>query len=488
MDYLAYDLGASSGKLFRGMYDGSRLTLETVHRFDNAVIPLTNGLYWDFLSVWRNLCLGIQKASRECTIRSIGVDSFCNDFSFIDQDGELLSPMRAYRDARTIRCGEAIYEKMSQWQLYQETGNQIAYFNTLMQLAAMRREQKDVLLDDAHRLLFLADLIAYYLTGEELAERTVSSVSQMYRFDAEDWSDLILETFRIPRRLFGTLTDSATLSGRTTQSFCKTWGLEEFDFISVCQHDTASAFLAVPGSDDRAIISCGTWSLVGCENNEPIINDYGFQNNIANEGSLPGHHRLLRNVMGSWLLQELRSEYLADGHDYSYARMEELAKDHPAFGFLIDVDDPRFFSPGDMRQKIRESCWSPAGGQPETVGQFVRCIYESLALKHRWAVEKLEILTGRRFPMISIIGGGSKDALTCRMTASACGRPVIAGPSDASALGNILAQLLAYCEIRDVAQGRELIRNSFSSIQYDPAQSEQWEQVYGEYVEKFHLQ
>ncbi|MDR1539342.1 MAG: rhamnulokinase [Clostridiales bacterium] len=488
MDYLAFDLGASGGKLFRGVYNGSLLALSEVHRFYNTAVALGSGIYWDFLRIWQNLTIGLQKANREGVSRSFGVDSFSNDFSFIDKSGELLAPMRCYRDKRTARCAEAIYQKMTRRELYGESGNQIAPFNTLMQLAAMREERKDAVIDAAHRLLFLPDLIAYYITGETLAERTVSSVSQMYRFDTEDWSDTILDTFHLPRRLFGTLIDPGTISGKASRDFRGHLGIGGFNFVSVCEHDTASAFLALPNDGDRAIISSGTWSLVGCEVKNPIINDYGFRHNIANEGSFPGHHRLLLNVMGSWLLQELRADLQADGQDYNFVQLEALARESSEFAFLIDVDDVRFFSPGDVRRKIRETCFARNHALPETAGQFARCICESLALKYRWALDKLETLTGRKFPEISIIGGGSKDALICGMTADACSRLVVAGPWEASSLGNILAQLLAFGEIKNIAEGRELIDRSFSQCCYYPEQSERWEQIYMKFTEHFGLE
>ena len=487
MSYLALDVGASSGKLFRGNFDGARLSIETVHRFENRAIPLRDGLYWDFLGIWQNLCVGLQKASLGGNIKSIGVDSYCNDFSFIDKDGELLLPIRCYRDERTIRCADAIYATMSPAELYRETGNQIAPFNTLMQLAAMRAEGKDALLDGAHRMLYMPDLIAYYMTGETLAETSICSVSQMYSFENGGWSDKILEVYNIPKRLFGTLTVPGTISGKTTRQFERHWGLENFDFVSVCEHDTASAFLAASGGGNQAIISSGTWAIVGCESATPVISDYGFKYNIANEGSLSGHHRLLRNVMGSWLLQELIKDYVRDGIELSFAELINLAESAKPFAFLIDVDDDVFFSPGETRRKIREKCVAEDGRIPETIGEFARCICESLAMKYRWAIERLETLTGRKFNEISVIGGGAQDVLSCQMTADVTGRLVAAGPLDASAIGNILTQLLAHGEIGSIAQGRELVKRSFPQTHYEPKSSTIWNKAYDRYTARLGL-
>lgn len=479
MGYLAFDLGASSGKLYYGSMDGNRLLIEPVYRFENYAIPLNGGLYWDFLNIWRNLCTAIQKANASFAFRSIGVDTYSNDFSFINRAGELLSPVRCYRDIRTKRCERQIYETVSKDFLYHETGNQIAPFSTLMQLAAMRIEHSDAVMDSAYKMLFLPDLIGYYISNEIVSERTVSSVSQLYRFQTGDWSDKILNAFRLPRELFGALTDPATVTGSATNAFRKEWGVQPFNFISVCEHDTASAFIASPGDQNRVIISAGTWSLVGCENESPVICEIGFRHNIANEGGLPGYHRILRNVMGSWILQELNAEYKRDGESYTFAELESFAEKSAPFAFLIDVDDPAFFSPGNMREKIREKCLSIDGRAPESPGEFARCICESLALKYRWVIEKLQAATDRVFTQISVIGGGSNDMLTCQFTANACRLPVVAGPADASAIGNILTQMIARREIADVSQGRELVKSSFPFRQFEPQDLDAWEEAYG---------
>ena len=487
MNCVAFDLGGSGGKLFRGHFDGSCLSLSEVHRFENGAIQLGQGLYWDFLSIWKNLCIGLQKAGREGSFSSLGIDAFCNDFGFIDAAGRLLGPIHSYRDPRTIRCSDAIYRKTASDMLYRETGNQTAPFSTLMQLSAMRIEGDDLLMDTADQLLFVPDLMAYYITGQRMAEHTLCSVTQMRRADGSAWSTGILNAHNIPHKLFAPVVDPGTVSGKATAQFQSDWNVGAFDFVSVCEHDTASAFLALPGNEDRAIISSGTWAIVGCETKEPVISDYGFRYNFANEGSLPGHNRLLRNVMGTWILQELRAEYAASGKMYDYGQLVELAAESEPFAFLIDVDHEDFYSPGNMREKIQKHCWARHSGIPETPGQLVRCICESLAIKYRYSIERLEKLAGRTFPAISIIGGGARDALTCLMTASVCGKPVIAGPTDATALGNILVQLLAHGEIASVEQGRDLIAKSFQFTEYAPSDCSVWDEIYQGFMDHFHL-
>lgn len=488
MNCVAFDLGGSSGKMFLGSFDGSKLTLSEIHRFGNGTIQLGNGLYWDFLRIWENLCIGLQKAGQEASFSSLGIDAFCNDFGFIDQQGRLMGPIHSYRDPRTIRCAESIYRKTSPDFLYRKTGNQTAPFSTLMQLAAMRLEKDDLLMDHAERLLFVPDLMAYYITGEQLAERTLCSVTQMYGADGNGWVREILEAHQIPGEIFAPVINPGTTSGRATDAFCSRWNVSPFDFISVCEHDTASAFLALPGNEQRAIISSGTWTIVGCETKAPVISDFGFHYNFANEGSVTGRNRLLRNVMGTWILQELRAEYAAQGQCYDYGQLIKLAAESKPFAFLIDVDHDDFYSPQNMRWKIRKHCWARDGGAPEEVGQYVRCICESLALKYRYAIEKLEMLTGQSFPEISIIGGGAKDELTCQMTASACGKPVVAGPTDATALGNILVQLMSHGEISSLEQGRDLLAASLPVSRFEPADHARWTEIYEQYKQHFGLE
>lgn len=484
MNYLAFDLGASSGRVILGRWDGERLTLNDVHRFDHAALPLGGGLYWDFPGIYREMNRGIQKAAA-CTdnnIFSLGIDTFANDFSLISEKGELLIPMRCYRDGRTAEHRPAIFSRLSPRRLYQLTGNQISLFSTLMQLAAMQEAGQGYILEGAHKLLFLPDLLGYYITGAAAAEYTISSVSQMYDYCAAGWSRDVLAAYNIPERLPGPLVPPGTIIGDTTGNYRQHWGVGSFKVTAVCAHDTASAFLACPGGGDGVIISSGTWSLVGAEVDQPIISDLGFEHNIANEGGYPGHHRLIRNVMGLWLLQELRAGYLRQGLEYSFDHLSRLAAQARPFAATIDVDDELFYAPGDLKGRIQKKCAGQSGAGPETPGELTRCIYESLALKYRWAVEKLEQLTGRSLPVISIVGGGARERLLCQFTANVCARPVIAGPSEASALGNLMVQCIASGELGGVEQGREIIKSTFPPDLYEPQDIEMWEEQYQRFL------
>lgn len=442
---------------------------------------MNGGLYWDFCAMHRGLREGLAKAVRLSgdSIRSLGIDSFSNDFGLIDKNGELLSPVRCYRDARTTRHAEAIYARMSKERLYELTGNQIAPFNTLMQLAAMREAGQGFLLDNAAKLLFIPDLLSFFLTGRAVCERSIASVSQMYSFRHEDWLEEVLEAFALPRRLFGDLVMPGSVIGATRPDINRELGSLGFDVTAVCQHDTASAFCASPVPGDCLILSCGTWSLAGFESDSPIITRAGFLANIANEGG--PRVRILRNVMGSWLLQELRRCLAERGRDFSFADLDRLAEQAKPFQFCIDVDNPVFFEPGDMPAKIAEQCIALHGAAPSSAGEFSRCIQESLAFKYRIALETLETLRARAFTAINLLGGGSKGSLICRYTASACNRTVHAGPEEASALGNALMQFIAHGALENLDEGRKLLARAFPPTLYQPENSGEWDNAFTRY-------
>ncbi len=489
MNMVAFDLGGSGGKVQLGRFNGRTIQLETMHRFEHSPCQMNNGLYWDIIDIYRQMNIGLKKsvAATNDKIISFGVDSFSNDFAFISPSGELVSSMRCYRDNRTQRYKEQIYQKLSPEKLYSLTGNQNANFNTLMQLAAMKEADQGCFMEHGNKMLFTPDLLTYFLTGEAVAEYTISSVSQMYSFQDENWCQIILDTYQIPKEMFGTLVQPGSITGKTTACYSRQLGSSGFQTVSVCEHDTASAFLASTAGEDCAIISSGTWALVGTELQSPIINDLGMKYNIANEGGFPGHHRLLRNVMGTWLLQETRAFYHENGQDYSYALMESLAESETPFAFLIDVDNDLFFEPGNMPEKIRSACTTLYGSSPQSIGALVRCIYESLAFKYRWTIELLERMIGKTLPVINMVGGGSKDALMCQLTANACGRPVVAGPAEATSLGNLMVQLIATGEIDSIEDGKDILRASFSTREFTPKDDILWHEKYLEFKELFHL-
>lgn len=474
----AFDLGASSGKLFTGALCGDRMQLNPVYRFPNRMIRFSNGLYWDFFAILENMNLGLRKAARDGGVDSFGVDSFNNDFSLIDRHGELLLPVRSYRDPRTEAWRKEIDRILPPERLYAYTGNQRAPFNTLMQLAAMSLSGQGGLFEAAETMLFLPDLLTFAMTGIRRAEYTVAAESQFLDLITCRWIQEILAAFDIPDRILPEVQMPGTRLGRASDAYCRDQGLHPFEVVSVCQHDTASAFLTAPNGREGAYISSGTWSLVGIETDAPVITELTFRHNIANEGGYPGHHRLLKNVMGTWILQELLREYASEGTEINFEQAQALARKAQPFGFMMDPDAPAFFEPGRMRDKIRAESLRACGRAPESPGEFFRCVYEGLALRYRYALELLEEASGRSIAWINVMGGGSQDAFACQCTADAAGRTVLAGPADASAIGNLMVQMMAQGMLDNVRQGRELVARSFPRKIYTPANADAWEAQY----------
>jgi len=489
---LAFDLGANSGKLAVSEYDGQTVKMHEIHRFDNAAVEIGPSLYWDIAAIWDEFLSGMHKAIKEYpALSSVGVDTFSNDFALISEYGDLMAPVRSYRDPRVLRNEDAIYARMSKESLYKISGNQIAPFNTLMQLAAMCIEGREGLLREAGAFLFLPDYFAYLLTGMRRTERSVASVSQMYDHGIRDWSDTVLERFGIERRIFAPFIGAGTFSGDIDPGALHLPdGFETARPLRMCavpEHDTASAFMAAQADDDTLVVSSGTWTIVGCEAGGPVITDYGFRYNIANEGGIEGRYRLLRNLMGNWILQEIRREFLSEGAAWDYGALAEAAGQLHAWEWAIDVDLPEFYTPGNMRGKIAELCLRIYGSAPETPVEFTASVCTGLALKTRWAMEKLEMLTGRSFGRINIIGGGSRDHYTAQLIADATGLPVVLGPAEASLLGNTVFQLIAHGELKDAGEGRVLIRRSKGFTQIEPKAADEASAAYIHFCERFGL-
>jgi rhamnulokinase/L-fuculokinase len=471
-NYIAIDLGASSGRVMLGRWDGSVLELEELHRFPNEPVRLCGTLYWDILRILHEIKQGLAKAARH-TIASIGVDAWGVDFGLLDQRGRLLENPVHYRDARTRGMVEAVGEIFPLRELYAETGLQFMECNTVFQLYALQRQRPE-LLERAGRLLFLPDLLGYFLTGAQATELSIARTSQLLCIDTLDWSSRVLETLGLPRGLLGDIVPSGTPLAALFPEIREECGLGPVPVISVCGHDTQSAVCAVPANeDDFAFLSSGTWSLFGTELEKPIVNDASFAMNITNEGGF-GKTRFLKNITGLWLLQESRRHWARRGGDYSYAALERLALGAPAFARFIDPDDPAFASHGDIPGRIAAHCERTGQPPPESVGETVRCIYESLAMKYRATLEKLQACTGKAYPRLHVVGGGVKDGLLCQMTANACGVPVLAGPAEATVLGNVLVQMIARGDFAGLAQAREVVRGSVEAREYAPEDKGTW--------------
>jgi rhamnulokinase/L-fuculokinase len=472
-----------------GCYDGGKLALEELHRFPNEPVGLGGTLYWDILRLLHEIRQGLRRRTAGAAgIRSIGIDTWGVDFGLLGADGRLLENPVHYRDARTAGSIEAAGEIFPLPAFYRETGLQFMTGNTVFQLFALAR-QRPALLERAERLLFLPDLLGYFLTGERTTEESIARTSQLLRVEdgaGPVWSERVFETLGLPRRLVGEIVPAGTPLGPLLPESQEETGLSPVPVISVCGHDTQSAVCAVPSGEagsEFAFLSSGTWSLLGTELERPIADDKAYKYNITNEGGL-GKTRFLKNITGLWLIQESRRAWARAGESYSYADLERLALDAPAFRRFLDPDDPAFGAPGDIPARIRDVCRRGGQRPPETVGETVRCIYESLAMQYRRTLERLQDCTGKRYARLHVIGGGVKDTLLCQMTANACGIPVLAGPAEATVLGNLAVQLMAQGELTGLAEARELIARSFPVREYLPRDEAAWQEGYGEFLRK----
>lgn len=475
---LAFDFGASSGRAILGMFDGKKITLEEVHRFSNDPVTLNGTVFWDVLRLFHEVKQGILEAQRRGGFDSIGVDTWGVDFGLLDPAGYLLENPVHYRDARTDGMLDAAFQRMSRDEIYDITGIQFIYFNTLFQLLSLR-EKRPALLERADKLLFMPDLFNYLLTGRAVTEYSIATTSQLVNLRTHDWSEPLLAKMEFPKRLFGDIVKPGTVVGRLSQALCEELGVPGADVIAVCGHDTQSAVTAVPSTEkDFAFISCGTWSLFGTEPETPILDAKARVLNFTNEGGYDHSTAFLKNICGLWLIQESRRQWKREGQDYSYADLEKMALAEPPFRCFIDPDAPDFAPMGNMPARVRAFCRRTGQQVPETVGAVVRCIYESLALKYRHVFAGLQDCTGKTYHHIHIVGGGTKDGLLCRMTADSCNTTVLAGPIEATVLGNIAVQLLAAGEIEDIAQARKIIADGESLKVCVPTEAAVWDSAY----------
>ena len=487
--YLAVDLGAESGRVVAGAFDGARISLEEVHRFSNGPVNVMGRLHWDVLRLWSDIQAGLAKAAQRYgdRVAGIGLDTWGVDFGLLDANDELLGNPYHYRDSRTDGMMERAFEKVSREAIFDATGIQFMQLNTLFQLVAMVEAQSPVL-DVAQTLLMMPDLLNFWLTGRKANEFSDATTSQCYDPRAGTWAYGILEKLGIPTRIFrdgdkDRIVPPGTVLGTLLPSVMEETGLCAVPVIAPATHDTGSAVAAVPMDPENAIyLSSGTWSLMGVESKVPIINAEMLAYNLTNEGGVDGTFRLLKNIMGLWLVQECRREWQRAGEDHDYGEMVEMAADARPFGPLIYPGDDRFLAPGDMSTRIQAFCRETGQAIPETKGAVLRCALESLALEYRWVAEKLDALTGKRLGTIHIIGGGSKNELLDQFAADATGRTVVTGPIEATALGNVLVQAIALGHIGSVAEGRDVVARSFELKTFAPRDTAAWDAAYRRYL------
>lgn len=479
---LAFDFGASSGRAIIGCFDGDKITLEEVHRFSNDPVSVGGTVYWDVLRLFYEIKQGVIKAKIAGGFDSIGIDTWGVDFGLIDSEGKLMENPVHYRDARTVGLVDEAFKTMPKEKLYSITGIQFMELNTLFQLISLKKN-RPWMLERADKMLFMPDLFGYMLTGKMCAEYSIASTSQLIDLDKRTWSKEILDAFGIKESVFAPLVQPGTVLGELSKEVCEECGVDPVPVISVCGHDTQSAITSVPCEDgDFAFLSSGTWSLFGTELDKPIVNETSMNINITNEGGFDGSTGFLKNIIGLWLIQESRRQWKREGKEYSYADLEKLALAAEPFKCFIDPDAPEFVPHGNIPERVREFCRKTGQYVPETVGEIMRCIYESLAMKYRLTFEKLRECTERDYPVIHVIGGGTKDGLLCQMTANSCDRTVKAGPIEATVMGNVAVQLMSDGSVKNIGQARKIVAESSELKTFEPKDTDKWAEAYKDFL------
>lgn len=475
---LAFDLGASNGRAILGQLDGGKLHLRELHRFENNYIEMNGVFYWDLPYLFNQLKQGLL-AFRQANVGELdcfGIDTWGVDYGLLDRNGHLLGNPRAYRYSVDADA-EAVWETVGFPTLFARTGIANNNYNTLYQLYRRKREG-DVALENAETLLLLPDLLGYFLTGEKKSEYTEVTTSMLYNPTTKDWDWQTIRELGLPETIFTPIDRAGTLRGKLRPELAAELGLNQAHFAAVGTHDTASAVAAIPGSGSFAFCSSGTWSLFGVETDHPILTDSVRDANFTNEGTIQGGFRPLKNIMGLWLIQECRRDWQKQGRNYSWNEIVAEAEQAEPFRSILDPDYGEFFAGGDMVKKIQNFCRKTSQPVPETVGQIARCIYESLALKYRWALERLEEIKGERIGQLNIVGGGIQNKLLNQMAADAIDRPVVTGPIEGAAIGNLLAQAMALGEIRTMDELRDVVRASEPVSRYEPNHTPAWQAAY----------
>jgi rhamnulokinase len=476
--YLALDLGAESGRAVVGIFDGDRLAVEEVHRFANRPVRLPNALHWDILALLAEVRAGIAAAERGGALTSLAVDAWGVDFGLLDARGALLGNPVHYRDARTDGMLEAAFALVPREEIFEQTGIQFLPINSLYQLLALVRAN-DSALRVASTLLTIPDLLHYWLSGETACEFSNATTTQCFNPRTRTWAGGLLQRLGIPEHLFPDVLPPGTTLGPLRD---ETGGARPTRVVLPGSHDTASAVAGTPLRDmDAAYISSGTWFLVGVEVPEPAITPQTLALNLTNEGGVAGTFRLLRNVMGLWLVQGLRRGLERQGVSTSYEELTHAAVASRPLQSVIDPDAPAFLRADDMAQTIRDFCVANGQPAPDAPGALVRVALEGLALRSRWVIERLEEVTGRAIRTIHIVGGGARNRLLCQMTADATGRSVLAGPIEATALGNLIVQLMAASSVASLGEGRELVARSLQVDEYLPVADPRWQEAYGRF-------
>jgi len=483
--FLAIDLGASSGRSLLGTLGDSLLETKELTRFPNQIVELHGRYYWNLLSLYENIKTSLfECAKRGIHIESIGIDTWGVDFALFTQEGALLGMPRAYRDPFTNGMPREFFnEVLPQEALYKSTGIQVMNFNTLFQLYALRKSG-DIALTAAKQILFIPDALSYMLTGEKVTEYTIASTSQILNPFTKSMDTELIQKIGLNPSLFPGMVQPGHVIGRLTDSVAEETGVGKVPVVAVAGHDTASAIAAVPVIDQEYVyLSSGTWSLMGIEVNEPIITSKSQELNFTNEGGVFNTIRFLKNITGLWLLECCRKEWSREGRDYSYQAIVQMI-DSKTFHYFVDPDDPAFSNPKSMTQSIKKYCMNHGFEVPGTDAEIVRCIFESLAMKYRLTMERLKEFAPKKINRIHIIGGGANNDLLNQFTANSTGMEVIAGPKEATAIGNIIMQAIAMGKLKSLEEARKLISRSVELQTFAPVHSQDWQQAYNVFLQK----
>jgi rhamnulokinase len=478
--YLAVDLGAESGRVMAGLWNGKTIRLEEVHRFPNGPVHLAGTIRWDVMRLWAEIQNGLALAAKQYgqSIVSVGADTWGVDFVLLTRQGEMLGQPFHYRDARTNGVMEKAFRKVPRSKIFAQTGLQFMQFNTLFQLLA-QKQAAPALLEQADSLLFMPDFVHWALCGSREVEFTIASTSQCMNPVTRNWSTPLLKQFGLPSRLFPKIKPPGTTLGTLRADLAARLGLDKIKVVAPPSHDTASAVAGVPtentGKANWAYLSSGTWSLMGVEVAKASLSKRTEELNLTNEGGLDGTYRLLKNIMGLWLVQQCKRVFDASGKQRDYGELARLAAKAAPLRSLVNPDDARFLNPPNMPQAIQAFCRETGQPIPRTEGELIRCAYESLALKYRQVLGWLEELTGNRIEIIHIVGGGSQSKILNQFTADACRRPVMAGPVEATALGNLLVQVRSSGELSSLSELRSVIRKSTAVEVFEPAHPDEWD-------------
>lgn len=475
---LAFDYGASSGKAAIGLYNGEKVEAREIHRFSNDPVMINGTMYWDILRLFLEMKRGMMIAKRIGDFDNIGVDTWGVDFGLIDEYGRLIGNPVHYRDARTSGMMEKGIGKVGKHRFYEVTGNQFMEINTAFQLLSVIENESESI-KRAKSMLLMSDLFNYFLTGKRNSEYSIASTTQLTNVLTRDWSDEVIGKLGIPKQLFPEIVPAGISLGQLTDEIKNELCMQSCSVTAVCGHDTESALIGVPATgEDFISLSCGTWSLMGTELQSPIVSSESEKLNLTNEGCFGTKTAFLKNMCGLWLIQECRRQWIREGKIYDFAELEEMASGEIPFRCFINPDAKQFSYVGNVPERIRKYCKETGQKIPETEGQIVKCIDESLSLQYRHNLENIEMCTGKQYKKIYIVGGGINSSLLCQMTASACKIPVYAGPIEAAIYGNIAVQLISKGELNSVKEFRNILNRSILLKQYEPKDNTSWDEAY----------